>query len=171
MANGDEFSLNRDTLAVAVAKALQIDRETLRDEAASASARERLVLGAFGSWTRRRWKQITATVAILGTLSGGGWQGWKWLQVQAEQSFLERQATEGQENAVRQNTEAVGQLRTQTGELTDRVGGLETKVEAASDIQQVLLELQLRDPKTKRLIKSDKQLKQKVEALPGVDVQ
>jgi hypothetical protein len=104
-------------------------------------------------------------------LGGGGWTGWDWLQGQAERAVLERHATENQAEAVNENTKEVGELRTQTGKLTKRVGGLENKVEAVTDIQQVLLELQLRDPKTKRVIKADKKLKERVEAIPGVKLE
>lgn len=168
VADGDEFTLSRDDLAIALADALRLDRTRVTDEAASASAQERLVLGAFGAWIRRRWKRVTGIVAIVTALGGGGWKGWYWLQGQAEEAVLERQATESQATAVEENTKAVGGLRVQSGKLTKRVGGLETKVEAVSDIQEVLLELQLRDPKTKRLLKADKELKEQVEALPGV---
>jgi len=167
VAEGDQFVLTRDALADAMAQALTRDRQQVLDDQASQSARERLVRGAVGAWLRHRWKRVTALLAVM----AGGWQGWTWLQTQAEQSVLERQATEAQSTAVQENTEAFGQLRTQTGELTKRVGGLEIKVEAASDIQQVILELQLRDPKTKRMIKADKKLKERVEALPGVTIQ
>lgn len=171
MADGDEFTLSRDDLAMALAEALRLDRQRITDDEASRSAQERLVLGAFGAWIRRRWKRITVVVTVVGTIGGGGWQGLTWLRGQAEQAVLERQATETQADAVKENTKAVGGLRTQTGELTNRVGGLETKVEAASNIQQLLLELQLRDPMTKRVIKADKKLRERVDAIPGVKVE
>lgn len=170
MADGDASTLTNSGLTEALAEALRIDRERINQDAASRSANERLVMGAFGAWLRHRWKVVTGVLTIVGALGGGGWKGWTWMQVQAEEAVLERQATQTQATAVEENTKAVGELRDQSSVLTDRVGGLETKVQAASDIQQVLLELQLRDPKTKRLIRADKKLKEQVEAIPGVEL-
>jgi uncharacterized protein HemX len=171
VADGDELTFSRGNLAEALAEALRLDRKRLDEDEVSRSAQERMVLGAFGTWIRRRWKHVSAVVTVVGALGGGGWTGWHMLQAQAEQAVLERQATEMQAEAVQENTETVGKLRTQTGELTKRVGGLETKVQAVSNIQEVLLELQLRDPKTKRVINGDKELKEKVESIPGVKVE
>lgn len=154
-----------------LAQALRQDRQFAKAEMASQSAQERLVMGAFGSWIRHRWKHLTWIGALVGTVAGGGWKGLDWLQQDAETAVLERLTNEKEARVVEENTEAVGRLTAEQEELSNRVGGVENKVEANSKITEVLLELHLRDPKTKRLIKADEALKKKVQAIPGVTIE
>lgn len=154
-----------------LAAALRMDRQVAQAEVASQSAQERLVMGAFGSWIRHRWKHLTWIAAVVGTVAGGGWKGLEWLQQEAETSVLERLTNEKEARAVEENTKAVGRLTQKQDGLSKGLGGVENKVEANSRITEVLLELHLRDPKTKRLIKADGELKKKIEAIPGVTIE
>ena len=154
-----------------VAEGFRLYRASQEEQEASRSAQERLVMGAFGSWLKRHWKMATGLSAILATVATGGWQGWGWLQLKAEQQVLERQASDKQSTAVEANTAAVDEVTRIQGDLAERVGGVEKKVEANSQINQLLLQLQLRDPKTKRTIKGDEDLQKKVEAITGSKVE
>lgn len=127
-------------------------------------------MGAFGAWIRKRWKHVTGVVTVVGALGGGVVGTWGWVQAKAEEQVLERQATDNQSKAVQDNTAAVGELTQEQAELSKSFGKLETKVESTAEINQVILQLQLRDPKTKRAIKADKKLKAKVEAVSGITI-
>lgn len=176
MDDGETITLTREELdrirvgPADIAQGMRLYREMEKQEEASQSAQERLVLGAVGSWVKRRWKLATTLTTIVLAITGGAWKGWQWVQREAEQQVLERQAAEKQASAVEKNTEAVGKLTSKQDEFTKRVGGLEEKVDAQSQINEILLELQLRDPRTRRTIRNDDDLKKRVEEITGTEV-
>lgn len=141
-----------------------------QEQQASESAQERLVMGVFGSWFKRRWKHVTTVAAIVGALGGGVWKAWGWLQFKAEEQVLERHAAEQQAKAVEGNTAAVDELARTQGDLTDSLDDLDREVAANSRINQLLLQVQLRDPRTKRVIKADKKLKADIEQVTGTEI-
>lgn len=153
-----------------IAEGVRLFQTAEAERALTQSAQERLVMGAVGSWFKRHWKLASAVVGGLAALSTGVWTGWGWVQHKAEEQVLERQASVKQADAVEANTAAVTKFESTQSKLSDRVGDLEKGVEANSQINQLLLQLHLRDPKTKRLIKSDEALKAEVEKVTGSKV-
>lgn len=178
MANGeDSITLTRDDLALlrpsaaVFAEGMRLYKDSIAAEESSRSAQERIVMGAFGAWIRKRWKHVTGVVTVVATLAGGVVATWGWVQAKAEEQVLERQATDNQSKAVQDNTAAVGELTQEQAELSKNVGKLKTEVESTAEINQVILQLQLRDPKTKRAIRADKDLKAKVESVSGIKIE
>jgi hypothetical protein len=170
----DELTLTRKDLIrmrptpADIADAMRLYEIRKNEEQATESAQERLVMGAFGSWIKRRWKASTAVIAGCAALVTLGTKGLQILQAKAEENVLERQATEKQAKAVEQSTAAVDTVTRKADELGKRVEGVEVKVDTQSQITELLLELQLRDPKAKRLIHNDAALKAKIDKIPGV---
>ena len=182
MVQGDDtIALTRDDLQAMllqvkpspsdVAEGFRLFQVSEREQQASESAQERLVMGVFGSWFKRRWKHVTVVAAIIGSLGGGGWKAWGWLQSKAEEQVLERHAAEQQAKAVEGNTAAVDELARTQGDLTASLDDLDREVAANSKINHLLLQVQLRDPRTKRVIKADKKLRADIEKVTGTKIE
>jgi hypothetical protein len=172
----DEVTLTQEQLAqlrpspAELAQAVRLVRDAERLEESDRTAQERIVVGAFGSWFKRRWKTIVGIGTVVLTVSGGGYRAWLWIQSAAEATVIERQTTERQSKAVNANTESVEALSQQQSELNKRVEGVERGLETTTKMGEVILELQLRDPKVKRMIKNDNKLKKKLDNIPGVEI-
>jgi flagellar biosynthesis/type III secretory pathway M-ring protein FliF/YscJ len=168
----DELTLTQENIAsikptpADLAEAMLILRASEQSAEDQKQAQERLVMGAFGSWFKRWWKHVAGIGTVILTLVGGGYRVLGWVQTEAETQVLERQATEKQAEAVEDNTAAVDELSGKQDELSERVERTENKVDATAKMNQVLLELQLRDPRVKRILKNDKKLKKKVDSIP-----
>lgn len=177
----DTVTLTRDDLhqlllqvkpsSTEIAEGVKAYHDSEAERELTRSAQERLVMGAMGSWLKRHWKVVTTVVGALIAIGTGSWTGWGWIEHKAEEQVLERQASVKQAEAVEANTEAVTEVGRNQTELTERMRDVETRVEANSQINELLLKLRLRDPKTKRLIKSDKSLKAEVEKVTGSKVE
>lgn len=172
MAHGDELTLTQENIASIkptpsdLAEAMMLLRAAERSAADQQQAQERLVMGAFGSWFKRWWKHVAGIGTIAIAVVGGAYRVIGWVQAEAETQVLERQATEKQAEAVENNTEAVDELSDKQDELSERVERTETKIDTAAKMNEVILEIQLRDPKTKRLLKKNPGLKKKLEDIP-----
>lgn len=169
MAETEDLTITRRDLATMrttpaqIAEAIKLYEATKREEAATASAQERLVMGAFGSWIRRRWKMVAGWLTLIAAGTTGAWEAYLAIEAKAEQAVLERQADEKQTAAVERSAAAIDDLGLQQTDLSLRVEGVEQKIEAQSAINEILLELQLRDPRAKRLLSTDDALKRKIE--------
>lgn len=145
-----------------------LDAERLRRLEAET---ERIAREAATSWFRRYWKKIAGYASALVTAATLGYKGWEWLVASAEADVVQRQQGEAQKKAVETNTASLRVMRSDVETLGDRMDGVERKLESAATAAQSQLRLQLADPRVRRRVRADEQLKAAVEAALGSPIQ
>lgn len=143
-----------------IADGIRLYEAAKREEEAQQSSEESIVR----SWFRRRWKRLTAWASALAAASGIGWKAYEWVMDSAERAVLERQVTEKQAHAVEAATKAVEDLDDRAVDFDGRIRTLETTVGKNSALQQILVEIQLSDPRTKRIVRDRRDLRDRLTA-------